>query len=140
VAEGSPPLVHGFRGSRYPYFVFFSATVFMKTTYYPAIATKRTLKAFATRLRENISPQPPILFYNSFDYGTIFYSRRDVAQYAEKVNGSKSPVFFLMWEEDWERLRKKNVLEMLAISEGGGGPVARHRLILVTSSGLPPIR
>ena len=58
----------------------------MKTTYYPAIASKRTLKPFATRLRENIDPQTPILFYNSFDYGTIFYSRRDIAQYAQKVN------------------------------------------------------
>ena len=116
-----------------------AATVFMKTTYYPAIASKRTLKPFATRLRENISPQTPILFYNSFDYGTIFYSRRDIAQYAEKVNGSKSQVFLLMWEEDWERLRKKNVLEMLDISEGRG-PVARHRLILVKSSGILPIR
>ena len=115
-----------------------AATVFMKTTYYPAIASKRTLKPFATRLRENINPQTPILFYNSFDYGTIFYSRRDIAQYAQKVNELKQPVFLLMWEEDWKRLRKKNALEMLDVSEGRG-PVAKHRLILVKSSGLLPI-
>jgi 4-amino-4-deoxy-L-arabinose transferase-like glycosyltransferase len=114
------------------------ATVFLKITYYPAIASKRTLKPFATRLRENINPQTPILFYNSFDYGTIFYSRRHIAQYAQKVNELKQPVFLLMWEEDWERLRKKNAVEMFDISEGRG-PVAKHRLLLVKSSGLLPI-
>lgn len=115
-----------------------AAMVFMKTTYYPAIASKRTLKPFATRLRENINPQTPILFYNSFDYGTIFYSRRDIGQYAQEVNELKQPVFLLMWEEDWKRLRKKNALEMLDVSEGRG-PVAKHRLILVKPSGLLPI-
>ena len=115
-----------------------AATVFMKTTYYPAIASKRTLKPFALRLREDIGPQTPILFYNSFDYGTIFYSRMEIAQYAQKANELKQPVVLLMWEEDWERLRKRNALEMLDISEGRG-PVAKHRLILVKSSGLLPI-
>lgn len=112
-----------------------AATVFLKTSYYPAIAGERTLKPFATRLRENIAPQTPILFYNSFDYGTIFYSRREIAPYAQKVNELKQPVFLLMWEEDWQRLRRKNALEMLDISEGWG-PVAKHPLVLVKSRGL----
>lgn len=112
-----------------------AATVFLKTSYYPAIAGERTLKPFATRLRENIAPQTPILFYNSFDYGTIFYSRRDIAPYAQKINELKQPVFLLMWEEDWQRLRRKNALEMLDISKGRG-PVAKHPLVLVKSRGL----
>ncbi len=112
-----------------------AATVFLKTSYYPAIAGERTLKPFATRLRENIAPQTPILFYNSFDYGTIFYSRREIAPYAQKVNKLKQPVFLLMWEEDWQSLRRKNALEMLDISEGWG-PVAKHPLVLVKSRGL----
>jgi 4-amino-4-deoxy-L-arabinose transferase-like glycosyltransferase len=115
-----------------------AATVFMKTTYYPAIASKRTLKPFAIRLRENIGPQTPILFYHSFDYGTIFYSRRHIADYVQEIGGLTPPVLLLMWEEDWDTLRKKHTLEMLDISEGRG-PVAKHRLVLVKSSGLFPI-
>jgi hypothetical protein len=115
-----------------------AATVFMKTTYYPAIASKRTLKPFAIRLRENIGPQTPILFYHSFDYGTIFYSRRHIADYVQEIGGLTPPVLLLMWEEDWDTLRKKHALEMLDISEGRG-PVAKHRLVLVKSSGLFPI-
>ena len=115
-----------------------AATLLMKTTYYPAIASKRTLKPFAIRLRENIDPQTPLLFYNSLDYGTIFYSRRHIADYAQKIDGLRPPVFLLMLERDWERLRKRNPLETLDISEGRG-PVAADRLILVKSSGLLPV-
>ena len=111
-----------------------AATLLMKTSYYPAIAGKRTLKPFAVRLREKIDPQTPLLFYNTLDYGTIFYSRRHIADYAQ-IGRLRPPVFLLMWEEDWERLRKANPLETLDISEGRG-PVAEHRLILAKSSGL----
>jgi hypothetical protein len=112
-----------------------AAMLLMKTTYYPAIASKRTLKPFAIRLRENIDPQTPLLFYDSLDYGTIFYSRRHIADYVQKISGLRPPVFLLMWERDWERLRKRNHLETLDISEGRG-PVAEDRLILVKSSEL----
>jgi 4-amino-4-deoxy-L-arabinose transferase-like glycosyltransferase len=115
-----------------------AATLLMKTTYYPAIASKRTLKSFAIRLRENIDPQTPLLFYNALDYGTIFYSRRHIADYAQQIDGLRPPVFLLMLERDWERLRKRNPLETLDISEGRG-PVAADRLILVKSSGLLPV-
>ncbi len=115
-----------------------AATGLMKTTYYPAIASKRTLKPFAIRLRENIDPQTPLLFYNSFDYGTIFYSRRHIADYVQKIAGLKPPVFLLMWEQDWKRLRQRNDLETLDISEGLG-PAAKKRLILVKSLQLLPV-
>src|SRR5262245_25360518 len=121
-------------------FAFMAAAtnLFLKTTYYPAFASQRTLKLFAVRLGDNVDPQTPLLFYNSFDYGTIFYSRRHIAQYGQNVNELKQPAFLLMWEEDWERLRQKNDLEMLDISEGRG-PAAEHRLALVKSSRLLPI-
>jgi 4-amino-4-deoxy-L-arabinose transferase-like glycosyltransferase len=115
-----------------------AAMLLMKTTYYPAIASKRTLKSFAIRLREHMDPQMPLLFYNSLDYGTIFYSRTHIADYAQNIGGLRPPVFLLMWERDWEGLRKRNPLETLDISEGRG-PVAEDRLMLVKSSGLLPI-
>jgi hypothetical protein len=114
-----------------------AALLLMKTTYYPAVASKRTLKPFAIRLRDKIDPQIPLLFYNSLDYGTIFYSRRHIADYVQKIDGLRPPIFLLMWEDDLERLRRRNHLEILDISEGRG-PVAEHRLILVKSSELLP--
>jgi 4-amino-4-deoxy-L-arabinose transferase-like glycosyltransferase len=114
-----------------------ATTVFLKTTYYPAIASTRTLKPFVVRLRQNIDPQAPLFFYRAFDYGTIFYSHRHIASYPQKAN-ELQPVLLLMWEEDWQRLRGQNDLEMLDISEGRG-PAGRHRLVLVKSPRLLPI-
>lgn len=112
-------------------------TVFLKTTFYPAIASTHTLKPFVVRLRQNLDPQAPLFFYRAFDYGTIFYSRRHIASYPQRANDLQ-PVFLLMWEEDWQRLRGQSGLEMLDISEGRG-PVGRYRLVLVKSPRLLPM-
>jgi hypothetical protein len=69
----------------------------------------------------------------AFDYGTIFYSRRHIPSYSPDLQNSKSPVFLLMWEEDWGRIRDRNDLQMLDMSEGRG-PANEHRLVLVRSS------
>jgi hypothetical protein len=114
-----------------------ATTVFLKTTYYPAIAGSRTLKPFVVRLRQNIDSQAPLFFYRAFDYGAIFYSRRHIASYPQEAN-ELQPVFLLMWEEDWQRLQGQNGLEMLDISEGRG-PVGRRRLVLVKSPRLLPM-
>ena len=114
-----------------------ATSVFLKTTYYPTIANQRTFKPFVVRLRQNIDPQAPIFFYRAFDYGAIFYSRRHIASYPQKAEALQ-PVFLLMWEEDWQRLRGENNLQMLDISEGWG-PVGRRRLVLVKSPRLLPI-
>jgi len=47
-------------------------------------------------------------------------------------------MFLLMWEEDWQRIRDRNDLKMLDISEGRG-PAGKHRLVLVESPGETPI-
>ena len=98
-----------------------AATVLMKTTYYPAIASKRTLKPFAIRLRENIDPQTPLLFYNSFDYGTIFYSRRDIADYAQKIDELRQPVFLLMLERKTGKgCGRRMLLKRWTLAKAGG--------------------
>jgi 4-amino-4-deoxy-L-arabinose transferase-like glycosyltransferase len=106
--------------------------IFLKLALYPAVAAKHTLKPFVNRLPQNVAPQTPLLFYRSFDYGTVFYSRRHIPNYADRVNELRGPFYLLMWEEDWRRLSKANHLKMLDISEGGG-PTGRHRLVLVES-------
>ena len=114
------------------------ATVIVKTLYYPAIAAARTLKPFGIRLQEEIDSQAPLLFYDAFDAGTIFYSRRHIASYFEKANELKPPFFLLMWEKDWEKLRNQTDLKMLDVSEGRG-PVGKNRLVLVRSSRRLPV-
>jgi len=114
------------------------ATVIVKTVYYPAIASARTLKPFGIRLQKEIDSQAPLLFYDAFDAGTIFYSRRHIAPYFEKTNEIMPPFFVLMWEKDWEKLRNQTDLKMLAVSEGRG-PVGKNRLVLVQSSRQLPV-
>jgi 4-amino-4-deoxy-L-arabinose transferase-like glycosyltransferase len=115
-----------------------ATTLFLKIAYYPAIATKRTLKPFAVRVGENLDPRARLLFYHTLDYGTIFYSRRHIASYSPEIQKLEAPAFLLMWEEDWQRIRDRNDLKMLDISEGRG-PVGKHRLVLIESPGETPI-
>jgi 4-amino-4-deoxy-L-arabinose transferase-like glycosyltransferase len=109
-----------------------ATTLFLKTTYYPAIATEETLKPFAVRLRDNLDSQASLLFYRAFDYGTIFYSRRHIASYSTTMDELKKRVFLLMWEEDWQRVRDENGIKLLDMSEGRG-PADKHRLVLAES-------
>jgi len=113
------------------------ATVIIKTSYYSAIASARTLKPFGVRLQQKIDSRAPLLFYNSFDAGTIFYSRRHIAPYSHTVAEISPPFFLLMWEEDWQQLHNQTGLEILDISEGRG-PIGKHRLVLVKSAKLLP--
>ncbi|MGH7784415.1 MAG: hypothetical protein ACREO5_11315, partial [Candidatus Binatia bacterium] len=115
-----------------------ASSVFLKTVYYPAIAAQRSMKSFGMRLRQNASTQTPLAFYHAFDYGTIFYSRRHIPDQPQKRNEPNSPLFLLMWEEEWQRLREHNDLEMVDLSEGRG-PVDKHRLVLVKSSTFIPV-
>ncbi len=106
--------------------------IFFKFAFNPAVAAKHTLKPFINRLSQHVAPQTPLLFYRAFDYGTIFYYRKHIPNYADRVNQLRGPFYLLMWEEDWRRVAKAkaNHLRMLDISEGGG-PTGRHRLVLV---------
>ena len=114
------------------------ATFIMKTSYYVAIASERTLKPFAVGLQQKIDPQAPLLFYNAFDAGTIFYSRKHIAPYSLRVNEITAPFFLLMWEQDWQQLPDRTGLEALDIS-AGRGPIGKRRLVLVRSSRLLPV-
>jgi hypothetical protein len=46
----------------------------------------------------------------------------------------RKPLFLLMWEEDWWRIRNANEVKMLDMSEGRG-PLDKHRLLLAESPG-----
>ncbi|HEY7166746.1 MAG TPA: glycosyltransferase family 39 protein [Candidatus Binatia bacterium] len=112
-----------------------ASAVFVETAYYPVFAAQRTLKPFMERVTQRVGPDAPLFFYDLFDFGAVFYSRRHIPIYdrAEPVKR----VYLLMREEDWKRLNAVRSLERLDISEGGG-PTGRHKVVLaeryVTSS------
>jgi hypothetical protein len=90
------------------------------------------------RVRQEVDVNTPLLFYRSFDFGALFYAHRHIPLYPDDGEPFKPPFFWLMWEEEWERLRRGGGLEMLDKSEGTG-PVGKHHMILVKVTGNLPI-
>jgi 4-amino-4-deoxy-L-arabinose transferase-like glycosyltransferase len=103
--------------------------VVVKKIYQPELASQRTMKPFIARVSQRVESSSPLLFYRAFDYGSLFYARRDIPSYGTNRGEMKRP-FLLMWEEDFNRISKNNKLEVLDTSEGRG-PAGRHRLLLV---------
>jgi hypothetical protein len=105
----------------------------VKRIYYPSIAGERTLKPFIERVKQQVDPTVPLLFYRAFDTGAIFYAGRHIRSYEELAKEIRPPFYLLMWEEEWAALSGKNGLAVLSISEGTG-PAGRHRMILVRAN------
>ena len=122
-----------------------SALVFnvvFKAVIFPPVVYERTMKPFMSRVKEETDPKLPLLFYRGFDFGAVFYARRHVPQFVTRVGDVPSPLYLLIWEEDWQPLRGRKDLKMLDISEGLG-PAGRHRLVLAEyqaeTAGAPPL-
>lgn len=105
----------------------------VKQVYYPSIARERTLKPFIERVKHEVDPTAPLLFYRAFDTGVIFYADRHIRSYEELAKDIKPPFYLLMWEEEWAPLSGNKRLQVLGISEGTG-PAHRHRMILVRAN------
>jgi 4-amino-4-deoxy-L-arabinose transferase-like glycosyltransferase len=105
----------------------------IKRAYYPSIAQDRTLKPFIERVKQEIDPTVPLLFYRAFDTGAIFYAGRHIRSYEERAKEIKPPFCLLMWEEEWVRLSGSKGLEVLDISQGTG-PAHTQRMILVRAN------
>jgi hypothetical protein len=103
----------------------------IKEVYFPAMSAERTLKPFMMRVGKVVDNESRLFFYRSFDYGAIFYAGRHIHEYPDKAPFPKPPFYLLMWEEEWERVRGSNSLEMLDTSEGIGPARKRHHLLLV---------
>ena len=110
-----------------------ATAVFLEVGYYPAFAAQRTLKPFIARVTRRVGPDAPLFFYDLFDFGAVFYSRRHIPFYPAAGRFS-APVYVLMSEEDWQRLTALKPIERLDISEGGG-PTGRHRVVLAEPYG-----
>lgn len=101
----------------------------VKEIYEPELASDRTMKPFVARMRQRVDSNSPLFFYRAFDYGTLFYARRNIPRYGANLGQVRHPLL-LMWEEDFKRLSGSNKLVALDTSEGLG-PAERHRLLLV---------
>ena len=109
-----------------------SALVFnvvLKTVIFPPVVYERTMKPFISRVKDETDPKLPLFFYRGFDFGAVFYAGRHVPQFVTGVHDLRSPLYLLIWEEDWQPLRGRKDFKMLDISEGLGA-AGRHRLVL----------
>lgn len=114
-----------------------SALVFnvvLKTVIFPPVVYERTMKPFISRIKEETDPKLPLFFYRGFDFGAVFYAGRQVPNFVTRKHDLQSPLYLLIWEEDWQPLRGRKDLKMLDISEGLGA-AGRHRLVLAEYQG-----
>ncbi|MGE0820684.1 MAG: ArnT family glycosyltransferase [Candidatus Binatia bacterium] len=97
----------------------------------PTVATTRTYRPFMERVVKQVGDSP-LFFYQTFDNGALFYSRRRIPQYDAALVTPGTPYFLLMREEKWTEIAAQDGtdLQPIVVSEGTG-PKDRHRLVLV---------
>ena len=98
------------------------------------IASRRTFRPFMDEMRETVKPEDDVYFYQTFDYGAVFYARRRIATVGDDFGPPPSPghsSYLLTWESVWRAMpaERKTALELVRVSDGTG-PKGRDRLVL----------
>jgi hypothetical protein len=108
-----------------------SAVLLVNTVFQPTVATTRTYRPFMERVVTQVG-QAPLLFFQTFDNGALYYSKRRIPQYDTNLLQPNLAYFLLMRKSKWDEIAARNEtsLVMLDVSEGTG-PKDRHRLALV---------
>ncbi|MBI3301745.1 MAG: hypothetical protein HYZ72_06670, partial [Deltaproteobacteria bacterium] len=114
-----------------------SSLYFTNALFHPLLARERTYKPFMLGVRSTVKNAPLYFYKDAYDYGAIFYANRRIPAYDDdlsrlSVGGTaNTPLYLLMWEEDWQTLAASTNkrLEYLVTSEGKG-PDKKHRLVL----------
>ena len=115
-----------------------SSLYFTNALFHPLLAWERTYKPFMRGVRSTVKNAPLYFYKDAYDYGAIFYADRHIPSYKDDLpslpvdSNAGTPLYLLMWEEDWQALSTTttNRLEPLVTSEGKG-PDKKHRLVLV---------
>jgi 4-amino-4-deoxy-L-arabinose transferase-like glycosyltransferase len=115
-----------------------SSLYFTNALFHPLLAWERTYKPFMRGVHSTVKNAPLYFYKDAYDYGAIFYADRHIPSYKDDVstltaNGDiNSPLYLLMWEEDWQALSTtaSQRIEHLVTSEGKG-PDKKHKLALV---------
>jgi 4-amino-4-deoxy-L-arabinose transferase-like glycosyltransferase len=98
------------------------------------IAARRTFRPFMEEVRETVKSEDAVYFYQTFDYGAVFYARRRIPTVGDDFGPPPSPgrsSYLLTWESVWQAIpaERKSALELVRVSEGAG-PKGRDRLVL----------
>ncbi|MEW6297180.1 MAG: glycosyltransferase family 39 protein [Thermodesulfobacteriota bacterium] len=115
-----------------------SSLYFANALFHPVLAQVRTYKPFMRGVRSTVKNAPLYFYKDTYDYGAIFYADRRIPSYKGDLaalpveENSNSPLYLLMYEEDWKELSASSTLrlEHLVTSEGKG-PDKNRRLVLV---------
>jgi hypothetical protein len=115
-----------------------SSLYFSRALFHPLLAWERTYKPFMLGVRSTVKNAPLYFYKDAYDYGAIFYANRHIPSYKDDLSrlpveeNGKTPLYLLMWEEDWQGLAATTDkrLEHLVSSEGKG-PDKKHRLALI---------
>src|SRR5439155_24282129 len=85
-----------------------SSLYFTNALFHPLLAWERTYKPFMRGVRSTVKNAPLYFYKDASDYGAIFYADRHIPSYTGNlpslpVDGNAStPLYLLMWEEDWQ--------------------------------------
>lgn len=116
--------------------VFVASTTFVvNEIIHPEIAQRRTLKPFLTQVRNAVRDDQELAFYDTFDYGAVFYWRDRIpvvhGQLAE-VSAGGGARYLLMWRSQWRQLAQDEQQRLDIVRESeGSGPDGKDRLLLV---------
>jgi 4-amino-4-deoxy-L-arabinose transferase-like glycosyltransferase len=111
-----------------------STTLLVNTVFHPELAERRTFKPFMAAVRVTLGDSGQLAFYDSFDYGAVFYWQQRIPVLGAKIPAVRETDrrrYLLLWESEWNGLsaQERGKLDLVLRSEGTG-PDARNRLVL----------
>jgi 4-amino-4-deoxy-L-arabinose transferase-like glycosyltransferase len=80
------------------------------------LAEQYTLKPFMSRV-VSIVKDAPLFFYDSKDYGLMFYAGRHIHRYQPASNSVSSLFYLLFWEDEWRKIHTTDGLVVQTTSE-----------------------
>ncbi|MBM4258715.1 MAG: glycosyltransferase family 39 protein [Deltaproteobacteria bacterium] len=107
------------------------AVLLVNNVFQPTVAATRTYRPFMERVVTRAG-QAPMFFFQAFDNGALYYSRRRIPQYDANLVQPGVGYFLLMRRSKWEEIAKLNAENFVLLDESEGtGPKDRHKLALV---------
>ena len=95
------------------------------------LAKEYTLKPFMSRV-VSIVKDAPLFFYDSQDYGVMFYGGRHIHRYPPPSKSVPSLFYVLFWEKEWKKIHTTDGLVVQTTSESiDRESPDRGRLLLV---------
>lgn len=119
-----------------------SGEALVEEVFEPALAEQRSFKPFMESVRGVVGENDELSFFETFDYGAVFYARRRIrplhAGFGDPPSAEKHS-YLLMWRSAWESLPEeaKSRLQHL-LTSSATGPEGRDPLVFVLVKPAPP--